>query len=442
MKSELIEVIRTCIALERAAHDASSKSAEALAGRNLFEYSTFRLNAREDQNPLIGFGMIKAGIRRGRQPEVNTTWASSEGIIISSSSCDHDNAQKYIRGMSGKNNLTYVIKDRLTFKGAFGLYEWLYWLVFAITQSLRTMSSKRRRNMALTIIEVLEIALVLKRIRQHNIRFIFDFVPFEVDSNMLYVCASKLGVHTTKIPSPGPLSTHNKIVLADALVLSSGYHFDELPTLEKNYIVKEKLMWAPERAHTYYALYANRSLPRHPHTLGFYSHGEWIRKKNGLVKETSTVLVAEEETLGMLGRFLKAHPTFSLTIYPHPKERKGCSAEELHAYYLGIIGAHNFQIATADRGTTFRFDEIDIAVTCYSTIIFERLYCGFKTIIKRIPEHDFPKPLSPLNTTCFENYDEFEALILKDCELDNAGFFERHQLNNYLYTHFPKPILT
>jgi hypothetical protein len=414
---------------------------EQLAGENLFAFSTFRLPAASDLRPLIGFSVMKSAITRCLKSSVNPSLDEySVGIIVSSSSCDHVNAQHYIRSMSGKKNLTYIIKDRISFRGEFSWTEWITWFFFALKQSLRTLGSKQKSNMALTIIEVLEISVLLKWLERYNLKSIYDFVPFEVDSNFMYLCTRELGAHTTKIPSPGPLSTHNKIMLCDSLVLSGGYHFEEVARLKARYHVGSYISWPPERAHTYYDLYSKSAVKTNPMTLGFYSHGEWIRKKNGLVKDTSSLLQAEEESLRFLGRFLSEHPDFSLTIYPHPKERKSCSADELQSYYCAMTGSSRIEIASADKGTTLRFQEVDMAITCYSTIIFERLYCGFKTLIKRIDEHDFPKAGSPLNTVCFENYEQLSALIMNASSVDKTHFFEQHGLNDYLHHHFPTPI--
>jgi hypothetical protein len=414
---------------------------EQLAGENLFAFSTFRLPAASDQKPLIGFSVLKAAISRCLKSSVNPHLPhDSDGIIISSSSCDHVNAQHYIRSMSGKKNLTYIIKDRISFRGEFSWVEWITWFFFALKQSLRTLGSKQKSNMALTIIEVLEISVLLKWLNRNRLLAIYDFVPFEVDSNFMYLCTHKLGAHTTKIPSSGPLSTHNKIMLCDTLVLSGGYHFEELKRLNQRYHVGNYISWPPERAHTYFDIYAKAANATNPTTLGFYSHGEWIRKKNGLVKETSSLVQAEEDVLRFLGDFLLEHPNFLLTIYPHPKERKSCSLEQLHAYYLEMTGSKHVTIAPPTKGTTLRFQEVDTAITCYSTIIFERLYCGFKTLIKRIDEHEFPMEGSPLNNVCFETYDELSALILDASTTDTSRFFEQHGLNKYLHHHFPTPI--
>jgi hypothetical protein len=440
MKTKLSEVISLCKKLDAARQQTSAPDEFQLAGLNLFEYSSFRLSVGCNNQRTIGFSMMKAALYRGFRSAPNKeTQDNADGIIISSSSCDHANVQFYIKSMSGLNHLRYIIKDQLSFRDQFDIREWLSWFVFAFAQSIRIIFSKERSNRALTIIEVLEIALLMKIVEQQRIQKIFDFVPFEVDSNLLYLCTRRLGAKTTKIPSPGPLSMHNSIVLTDTLVLSSGYHFEELPLLKKNFRFVEQIIWAPERAHTYYHLYTLKDYPEQRKHIGFYSHGEWVRKIKGLVKETSSLLSAEDETLRMLGQWVHEHRDYTLTIYPHPKERKSFDAEALTEYYRKTIGHTHFKLASADKGTTLRFHEVDVAVTCYSTIIFERLYCGFKTIIKKIDEHEFPKSDSPLNSVCFENYDELEKLLLQCESLTDADFFKTFALDKYLHHHYPTP---
>jgi hypothetical protein len=434
-------VLKLCNRLLRHSDSTTIGDEEKLAAINLMNFHSFRLNSSQQNQPGIGFRMIRAAVGRAlRSPENAPDLRSAEGLIISSSSCDHINVQHYVRSMSGKPKLAYIVKDQISFKQELSIGEWLVWLVFALNQSFRTLFEKRRINRALTIIEVLEITILLKWINRNNIKVIYDFVPFEVDSNLLYLCTRKLGVRTTKIPSPGPLSSHNKIVLCDELILSGGYHFEELRALEHQYRVNTYTPWPPERAHTYYEMYTKGHLDTSPIELGFYSHGEWIRLEKGLVEKNSSLLAAELSTLDFLGRFLRNHRQYHLTVYPHPKERKGRTTEQLREYYRRATGCEDVQIASADKPTTFRFEEADIAVTCYSTIIFERLYCGFKTLIQRIEEHDFPKPGSVLNTICFENYEQLSALILASSAINASDFFEKHALEKYLHTHFPAPL--
>jgi hypothetical protein len=414
---------------------------EELAAGSLFRLSTFRLPAVSNQKVFIGFSLMYAVVRRSIRSFNNPkNFETAEGIIISSSSCDHSNAQHYISSMSGKRNLAYIIKDNLSFRGEFTWREWCMWFIFATKQAIRSLTNSKRSNIALSIVEVLEISLILKWLKRHNLKEIYDFVPFEVDSNAMFLCTRELGVHTTKIPSPGPLASHNKIILCNALVLSSRYQFEELEQLRCNQRVGNYTSWPPERAHTYYNLYTKEVGSTSPRTIGFYSHGEWIRKKMGLIHGSSSLLQAEEDTLRFLGRFLSENPDFYLTIYPHPKERKNYSIDELRAYYSYITGVSTVQIADSTQGTAFRFRESDIAITCYSTIIFERLYCGFKTLIKRIKEHDFPLGGSPLNRICFEDYQQLSALIKDASQIDNTSFFEKHGISSYTHYHFPTPI--
>lgn len=444
MKSQLKAVISLFEKLYALRESSPGDDAldEELAAVSLFTLSTFRLPAISNQKPFIGFSLMRDAVVKRRLQSFNTldNLENADGIIISSSSCDHANAQHYIHSMSGKKNLAYITKDRLSFQGEFTWGEWCIWFIFATKQAFKSLTNSNRSNIALSIVEVLEISVILKWLKRRDFKEIYDFVPFEVDSNAMFLCTRELGVHTTKIPSPGPLATHNKIILCDTLVLSGRYQFEELEQLRFSHRVGNYTSWPPERAHTYYNLYTKEASPTSARTLGFYSHGEWIRKKMGLIKGNYSLLQAEEDTLRFLGTFLSENPDFYLTIYPHPKERKEYSIEQLTAYYTEMTGVSTIQIADFTQGTAFRFRESDIAITCYSTIIFERLYCGFKTLIKHIKAHDFPMAGSPLSRICFEDYNQLSALIKDSSNIDNTSFFEKNGLNSYIHHHFPTPI--
>jgi hypothetical protein len=179
----------------------------------------------------------------------------------------------------------------------------------------------------------------------------------------------------------------------------------------------------------YAAQYANAPLPP-KNTIGFYSHGEWIRRKDGHADFGMSAGILENEIflLNALKTFLEKHPEFQLIIFPHPKERKD---QEFESYYASIFQGTNASLAPIDMRSSETFFKVNIGVMAYSTLLFERLSMGYKTFIGTNFPTSFPKEGSPLKNLCLSNYGELESALLLAHEETEKEFFVRQGLENY-----------
>ena len=134
-----------------------------------------------------------------------------------------------------------------------------------------------------------------------------------------------------------------------------------------------------------------------------------------------------------LSAFLASNKHITLVIYPHPKERK---RNDLLAHYAKLLSNCSFHIFEGENPTAWNFLEEDIAIMAYSTLLFERLALGFKTLFVSIQASNFPLPSSPLNNICIRSKAEFQ-LKLKSAILESQNeFFEKNQLQAYLLSRF------
>ena len=77
------------------------------------------------------------------------------------------------------------------------------------------------------------------------------------------------------------------------------------------------------------------------------------------------------------------------------------------------------------------FDEIKIGVSLYSTLMFERIYLGFKTILTPFDYDQFPIKQSSLNQICAHNIQQLYSKLDLNLKLTTAEFFENNNLQNY-----------
>jgi hypothetical protein len=85
--------------------------------------------------------------------------------------------------------------------------------------------------------------------------------------------------------------------------------------------------------------------------------------------------------------------------------------------------------------SSLSFNNSDICVALYSTLIYERIFMGFKSIIAPLGIHDFPIPGTALYKSSAKSKDElFEKLdrfrpISNEEYISDIGFEDRYYKN-------------
>jgi hypothetical protein len=350
---------------------------------------TYRLPSSAKKDLFIGFKEWKRIISRKHSVK---DYTANEPFVLVSTSNQTDIAREYISTNTSTKTLNVLVREELSLSS----YS-LRFHLFALRISLQCLFDSRRVNLSLLIREVVEWTAVKSALAQFNANQFFDFTPFEKDSNALAFLLMEKGIHVTKIPSPGPLFEHHTFMIADEVVFSSAYQLEELPGF-KHWYVQGFLNWPPEQYVRYAAQYANAPLPP-LNTIGFYSHGEWIRRKDGHADFGMSMGIQENEVflLNSLKTFLENQTEFQLIIFPHPKERKDV---EFESYYATILEGTNYLIAPTELKSSENFFKVNIGLMAYSTLLFERLSMGYKTFIGTNFPTSFPMEGTPLKNLC------------------------------------------
>jgi hypothetical protein len=440
MLNELSDVIKSYHHLEKEWFGVNKNSNEYLAAVCLFEYPSYRLHEYDKYDRLIGFRTLVRTLRRilRNKKGCNMLDSSADSIVVSSSK-NRLEIINYITRSGNAHIHSYLDRDHMSL-GDFGNWSLaVRWLPFALRQSIKCISSPYRSNIALTIAEIPEIAFLIKYTKANGIRLVYDFLPYEVDSNFMYLMLQKNEIEVFKIPSSGALATHHKILLSDHLALSTPYHFEEVKKFDSTIRVRQVHLWPPEKAHLYYSQYKEKRQIEEYGTLGFYSHGEWLRRAQNHSKIGIRIGEAEEAILGMLGTFVRKNPNYKLRIFPHPRELKPEFKQDMLAHYRSCIGHDKFEIFTEQGGTSKHFAKAEIAISAFSTILYERLYCGYKTLIGNMFITEFPMNQSSLNSICFKTQDELEAMLNRFGNMNAETFFTETGLIKYRMESYPEP---
>ena len=440
MLNELSYVIQAYHHLEKEWLGENKNSNEHLAAVCLFEYPSYRLHEYDKHDRLIGFRMLVRTFRRILTSKKGCNMLDTKAnSIVGSSSRNAIDIVNYIERSSKTAIHSYIDRDHMAL-GDFGKWSVaMRWLPFALGQSFKCITSQYRSTIALTIAEIPEIAFVLKYANSHGIQLVYDFLPYEVDSNFMYLIFRKNEITVFKIPSSGPLTTHHKILLSDHVALSTPYHFEEVKKFDSTIRLQHIHFWPPERAHLYYSRYKESRQWDENGTIGFYSHGEWLRKAEKHSEIGVRIGEAEEAILRMLGTIVKQNSNYKLRIFPHPRELKAEVYTDMIAHYQRCIGHDSFEIFTEQGGTSQHFAKAEIAIAAFSTILYERLYSGYKTLIGNMFISNFPMNLRPLNSICFKNQIELESLLQRFGGIEADNFFEMTGLENYRLDAYPEP---
>ncbi len=411
----------------------------------LFENVSLRFPQKERTDLWIGFKIIYRQLLFLKSPvkKVLTTAYENKALLYESTDKFFDSEPLYVGKHTGEIPKFYFSKEQsilyLTlFQRVFALFLMLFSLPFLVM----SVFSKKKLAWAMLISQLFEIASVSSFIHKNRVDRLYDFVNYEIDSNLLYLFLKQKFNPIThyKIPSPNSLKNHNHILFCDVLALSTHYQIEELDELVFIYYQKiEK--WHPEYALNYIHHYKNPSLKKEPkYGIGFYSHGSWIRKQNGDADIENDILYEEELALAYLNRIKQnTLNTQNICIFLHPHEKKAQNIKKAKQYYKDKLSAFtDADIFFYQNNTALAFDTVNVGVGCLSSIVFERLFAGFKTIVC-ISEND----KSLLKKTALHNiraysYFSFEKCFQSSLHCSHVEFFKRYNLEKYHHTSYPE----
>ena len=425
--------------LRRASTVQKSQQSELeLAACHLLLNMTFRLPENAKYDRLVGFRVLWRMLKRPAQNWIQPLSGNENIAIVGATHRNRELIVEYIERSSGKKASAYLAKDFSVFPKSTSPADRMKWFFFALHVSLDCFFSDKRANKALMIFSAVEIASILEYVVENKIQYVYDFIPYEVDGNALSLLLKERGVGITKIPSSGPLTTHNRWMVGDEIILSSAYQLEELKLIDDTIRCAKRTVWPPEKAFTYLHIYQNRPVPPKK-TIGYFSHAEWIRREEGHGHNGIDVEGTESEMWRDLIRFISERDGYKLIVFPHPHERKPELKERMEKYYQNLFGAIPFEIIGAEFKTPHAFHLVDVAVVSYSTIIYERLFCGYKLLIATNKIDEFPLNGSPLHHICFKNYEDMAAKIVAAENQSDNEFYESNGLVGYRY--FDRPEL-
>ena len=237
-------------------------------------------------------------------------------------------------------------------------------------------------------------------------------------------------IENHKISSEAPLGFFNKFIYTDFLHLGSGYQFDEIKFNKVIVKLKSYDLWGPETSHKYVDFYEN-GVEVKTGSIGYYSTASWVRAKFGHIDQGFQMQKNEIELKMLLADFVRQN-NLKIKIFLHPKEKVQSLRKDTETHYEEIFGKKHFEFANWNINSASTFHQVDLGISFYSTIVFERLFFGFKTLLFTKYSNDFPLINSSINNICPKTEKELIAKINESLSLSNKEFFIKNMITQYV----------
>lgn len=399
-----------------------------------FGYKTYRFPMHAPDDKLISLRILKMILKsafvRGKIRQNNT----KSGIgIFDLDLGDAETRCNYVQRLSNESSDIVVPRNELKYN--FNPLLSLLVLPFVLTHYpiiiLISLFSKNKLKYPFHVLNAIEAVNLLYLLRKNEISKLHYFCIYESDSNLLAYVLMKCGININKIPSEVPLQFWNKIIVADSLSFCFRYQEEEYGHYKKTMHVKKIQHWIPESSLALEEDYAFSNRKTELNVVGFYSSGMWYRKSADILDLEDADLY-EKQLLKYLQNFVNKHPKYVLKVFLHPIEKQ--HMEKTIDYYNGF--PYKVEFSDIKLGNPKQFFNSDVVVTLYSTLAFERVFWGFKTIIFPLGQKDFPIKNSVLNGICAKSQEELDLRLLEALETPVKDYFAKKGMSNYCYEHY------
>lgn len=341
--------------------------------------------------------------------------------------------RNYIKRLSGEDASVFISRDDLmgSPRVVYSILFLILLLVIFPFVVLISVFSKDKLKYPFHLLNAIEAFNLLWILRKHQIKKLHFFCIYESDANILAYALMKNGIEVNKIPSEVPMQFLNRTVVADTLSFCFRYQEEEFKLYNSTMHVGKIQHWIPEGSFKLEAIYNTLSRETVENTIGFYSSGMWLRSEI----DTMDLVNADEyekELLQCLVEFITLNTEYKLIIFLHPLEKR--NIDKAKQYYEKF--SVPFEFADISIQNSELFKSADVVVSLYSTLAFERIFWGFKTIIYPLGQTDFPISNSVFCNTCAKTRQDLFSKLKLALETDTNVYFENNGIASYRYLNY------
>jgi hypothetical protein len=300
-------------------------------------------------------------------------------------------------------------------------------LPLALVLFIASLFSNKKINYALLLESIVINENLIEVVENTNT--VYFFCIFELESNFYAYSLINSGKKVIKVSADVPLTMWNRNIIASSLVLCCAYQLEEVKAFSSTMEIDELLFWGPEKYHEFKELYSSQVQNKNSNSIGFYSSASWVRRADGDF-EASNLFEHEEAIYKVLNRLLDLDQALELTVFLHPREKRGEYAKKSLEHYGDIFKGNRFKIADVTIPSANSFNLVDLAVSVGSTLIYERLYCGFKSVFYQ-DENEVPIKGSTLSNIWVKNEEAFLKKMKTSLAMSTEEFFKENKIMHY-----------
>lgn len=403
------------------------------ATQNLFG-KTFRIPESEKTSSKLFLSIALNTLKKHPERKACRLENNQSGIFIYDGGLSsYDQRKEYCEHfLPEKINGGFFLEGLCFLDGVWEYVNYCIGLLFIFPLILvRSLRLNDKGPLALIPKEIVETYQLLRLCKNFNVKELYHFNIYEKNSNILTLILQQNNLKVCKIPSEVPLAIWNSIIIADKLCICNAYQYEELNYFKSGMYINETEYWGPEMMMKVFKQYDQPiDLKASKNKIGFYSTAAWVRKRSNHVDQGFNMVENEFFLSKLLYEYCRINPDKELLVFLHPKE-KNFNSQEVSAYYESIYHGINYRIINENKSTAELFDKCDIAVAFNSTIIYERLYFGFKSLLMPLSFRNFPIKNSSIENICVFTREALFTKLDHSFLLSPEEFFKESSITNY-----------
>jgi hypothetical protein len=288
--------------------------------------------------------------------------------------------------------------------------------------------SRNRVYHSLLVYDMVMLHLLDDVVRGSPVQRIIWFGAYEKGTPLLIDWFRRYrGIEVTIVPSTNPLRNFYRHVVADKVVLTAPFQQEEVEELAPGWVFSECVWWPPY-GHKRMLAVAGRAVERG--VIGFLSSGNWLRREQGKDQLDAAWVDAEETVLRWCQAFVRERQGTRVRVFLHPLEKRDADLLARSIAHYTRLGMAAEEIIS-DRGGIAHPELMEVAVTVYSSAMFERLYAGYKGVFAQpgmAPGYFMNGPIRSIIT---HDGPSFQELITDALGQDEDAFFRSKGIGAY-----------
>jgi len=353
-------------------------------------------------------------------------------LILDANSSSRELRIEYLKYFTKIKDFDFIsYNELLFFKSNYQkLIFFIYSAPMVMLMLILSQFYKSRSSFALTI----EYALVLKNIfkiinSNPKLNTIYYFSIAERESNLFAFFFQRKKIRVVKIASDTPIGFWNQNILSNDLIICNKYQCDEIKFFKSSLSIDKTIFFGPELSLKYNKLYDSNTRTL-KNTIGFYSTASWVRRAEGHIDQGVDFMESEKKVISCLRNIVLENKNLRLYIFLHPKEKNSKYLAKSFKYYKSLFKDGCFEIVQSPKSSSELFHKVDLGVAFNSTILHERIFCGFKTLF--YPNNpNFPIKNSVIANVCAQSDNHFKSLIYDALDSSTFNFFSHHNLHSF-----------